>query len=229
LITPLFEKLEGVNTPIKKRKTKKLDWQLGISSGFNTWKINYVSEANGAIAARKNETEKEQLGWNSSVYLTVLRNDKWRFGSGLSYQQYFSTLDFKQEKEIQVVKKNQLLQVLINKTTGDTLKTRRGDTTVNALSTREVLHHNTFEQWRIPLTIGFQKRSGNWIYGINAGAVLNFTTRQSGKILDNTGEFQLFSNRDAIAPLRKSSIGTHISPFVGYAIAKKWSIECHPE
>jgi hypothetical protein len=226
---PSFEPLNVANAVIKKRKIKTIDWQLGISSGLNTLKMNYLSDSSAAIAALKKETEKGQLGWQSSLHLTALQNDKWRFSTGLTYAQYFSKLDYKQEKTVQVLKKNQLLQVWINTSTGDTLQTRRGDTTVNALSTRQVVHHNSFQQLSIPLTFGIQNQLGNLAYGINAGAVLNFTLAQSGKLIDGKGELSLFSNGDALAPLRKSSIGAQISPFVGYAIAKKWSIECHPQ
>jgi hypothetical protein len=226
---PLLDGVITANRTQNKRKRKEIDWQLGISLGLNTMKMNYASDSSAAIATLKNKTEKWQLGWNSSAHLTVLRNDKWRFSTGLAYEQYFLKLNFKQEKAIQVLKENQLLQVWINTSTGDTLQTRRGDTMINALSIREVVHYNTFQQLSIPFAVGIQNHSGNWIYGINIGAVLNFTLGQSGKLIDDKGEFQLFSNGDSLAPLRKSRIGTQISPFVGYAITKKWSIECHPQ
>ena len=226
---PLLNGLSRTNNAPQKHKTQNIDWQLGISSGLNTMKMNYASDSSAAIATLKNQTEKGQLGWQSSAYLTVVRNDKWRFSTGLAYQQYYSKLDYKQEKTIQVLKKNQLLQVWINTSTGDTLQTRRGDTMINALSTREVVHHNAFQQLSIPLTVGIQNHRGNWIYGIHTGVVLNITLAQSGKLIDDKGEFQVFSNGDALAPLRKSSMGAEVSPFVGYSFTPKWSIECHPQ
>jgi hypothetical protein len=225
----LFETLDMPIAANKKKKRKTFDWQLGISTGVNTLAINYASDSSAAIAALKNEAEKGQLGWNSSVHFTLLRNDKWRFSTGLTYAQYSSKLDYRQEKMIKVLKTNQLLQVWINKQTGDTLRTRRGDTTVNALSVREVVHHNSFQQLSIPLTIGIQNRVGNWIYGINAGTVLNFTTQQAGKTIDNSGELQLFSNGDVLSPLPKTSLGLQISPLVGYSITRNWSINCQPQ
>ena len=219
-----------------KQKETQLSWQLGLWGGLNQTRIQYQSKAASDLAELKEETEKGLMAYSVGASVSMLWKKRWSLNSGLEYHQQFIKFDYLEQKNINVQKDNHLLKAWIHSTTKDTLKTLYGDTTIVALSKREVVHYNQYQKWSIPISIGFEQGKGSFIYGLKAGAVLNFSIAQSGKVLDEDTNILLFDKNSPAAPFKSFDLGFRVSPVLGYRISERlaftfspqWNWQLHP-
>lgn len=205
------------------RKSNNLSWQAGIFAGINTTLLRF-NATDQAISSLKNESEDLLPGFSTGIHSTLIWKKRWVFNSGLEHHRLWSKLDYEQERTVQVFKENQLLEVRYDQTTGTVLSERFGDTTINALETRRVLHYNQYQLASIPLEVGFVRQSGKFQYGLTAGAVLNFRIAQSGKTIRSDGSITAFNSDDEGAPFPAMQIGVSASPFLRYALTDRWGI-----
>jgi len=229
-ILPTSSTLElAENEEFKIRKKPPVQFEVGLTNGINTLHVKHKSNDYSDLADLKNTTEKQDWGTSHGINAGLLFKDRWLLNSGIEYHQLWSKFDYEEVKQIQVLKQNQLLRVWVDAMTGDTLNVLYGDTLVNAISTRTVIHHNSYQRFSVPLEIGIQKNIEKMTYGIKAGAVFNFTNQQSGKTFDQFGEIVSFDENDATTLLKSFDIGLRISPFVGYQLSENWAITLQPQ
>lgn len=212
------------NTP----KSSKLTWQGNVVVGTNLTKINYTSSKYSALATQKNQAEHLQLGTTTALNIGVAMKKHWTIGTGFAYNQLWSKFEVTQQKSSTELKQNQLLKVWIDTQTGRVLKELYGDTAITTVTTRTVRHYNRFEQYSIPLHIGYQTHSGKFTYGISSGVALNFVTSQTGKRFDTNGNIITFNASDANTPFKKQSFGFYLGATVGYEWHKHWNIILTP-
>jgi len=215
----------------KPKKNESIVWHIGILGGANVIDIKYGSEdvpLLPELARLKTVSEKKEYGTTLGIQTGVLLKNRWLINSGIEYHQLWSKLDFEEQKNIQVLKENQLLKVWIDQFTGDTLQKYYNDTLVNAVAYRDLLHHNKYRKFSIPIEIGIQQDYEKFIFGLTAGAVFNFTTLQSGKTINKDQEVIDFEKDDSTAPFKNFDIGFRISPSVGYQLSDRWTISLQP-
>jgi len=217
------------NEQHKVQRNLPIKWQADLFGGINTRYTNHQSNDYSDLADLKNTTAKQDLGTSYGINAGLVFKDRWLLNSGIEYHQLWSKFDYEEIKQFQVLKEDVLLRIWVDAATGDTLNTLYGDTLVNAISTRTVLHYNQFQRVSIPLEIGVQQNHGKFLYGITAGTVFNFTNQQSGRTLDASGEIIDFSGNDATAPYKSFDIGLRVSPLVGYQLSENWSLTLRPQ
>lgn len=138
-------------------------------------------------------------------------------------------MDYEKVENIQISKEDELLTVWIDATTGDTLRQRYGDTIINAISTRTVLHHNNYQRFSIPIEFGVLKNTEKLIYGMKVGAIFNFTNTQSGRTIDKANQVVDFTNNDTTSLFKAFDIGLRLSPLIGYRLSEHWSVNLQPQ
>ncbi len=211
------------------QKEDQLSWQLGLWGGLNQTRIQYQSKEASDLAKLKEETEKGLMGYSAGAAVSMVWKKRWFLNSGLEFHQQFIKFDYLEQKNINVQKDNHLLKAWINSTTKDTLKKAYGDTMIVALSNREVVHYNQYRKWSIPIAIGFEQGKGSFIYGLSAGAVLNFSAAQSGKILDENAEILVFDKNSAAAPFKSFDLGFRVSPILAYRFGERLAFTFSPQ
>lgn len=208
---------------------KSLAWQIGAWGGGNRTSFQYKSGSMSDLTQLKEQTERVGLGKSFGVSTSLLWENRWLLSTGIEYHQLWSTFEYKEEQPIQVNKENQLLRVWVDAATSDTLASEYGDATVNALAIRNVVNHNKYQRFSIPIGVGFQQTSAKVVYGVTASGLLSFTTSQSGKTLNEGAEIIDFDKNSTVAPFKAFNVGARVSPFLGYRISTGWTIKVNPQ
>lgn len=207
------------------KQASNWQWQLAFSSGFNTSQLQFGGNAPAGLAALRNRSTSAFIGTSYAAGLTAIRNNTWLLGTGLEWHKQWEKFDYRQEQDTQILKSNQLLQVWLNRSNGDTLKAIYGDTLVHGLITREVVHYNQYEHLSIPLLLGWQKQVKNWRLATMAGPVLNVALRQTGKMLNDSSTIVSISQ----GPFAKIQAGISAGATLSYQLTGRWAIGLRPQ
>ncbi|MEM1319161.1 MAG: hypothetical protein AAGG75_02830 [Bacteroidota bacterium] len=210
-------------------KRPSIRWSVGVSGGVNTLHFNYQSDDFSDVANLKKDAENKFLGISYGIHAGLLLNNRWSLHSGVERHQLWSKFEYEQQKDIQVEKKEHLLKVWVDATSGDTLNRLYGDTSASALATRNVIHYNEYQRLSLPLEVGLQHQAGKFGYGIRAGLVLNLTTQQSGRTLDPMGEIISFEDNSSISTFQSFDIGLRLSPLLAYQLTEQWTLHLQPQ
>ncbi len=204
-------------------------WSASLIGGANMLRLNYASSQYPDLANTKSNSESAYLGTTLGFNTGVLLNDIWTINTGIEYHQLWSKFDRVNVSSGQVNKVDEILKIVLNSSTGDTINIIRGDTLVNATFTQRVQHFNSFKRLSIPLEFGFRKQVDKVFYGLKVGAVFNLTLGQSGKGLNNNGDIVLFAKDDTNSPLQPSDISLRLSPIIGYKLTDNLAISMTPQ
>jgi hypothetical protein len=211
-----------------KKRTHPL-WCLSIASGAGSMAFRYRSSALDSVADAKSRTEKSLGGYNNGIYLTRFFGQHRFLQTGLEHHTFWSKLDYQQVRDVQVLKKNQLMAIVVNiHNPVDTLKRIYGDTLVTVREERTVIHYNQYRQWALPLEFGLQHKRGRLVYGFTAGPAFYLTTLQSGKVLNTSGQIVAFDSQHQAAPFQKFGLGLRGTVSVGCQVAPRWTILLRP-
>jgi hypothetical protein len=222
-------RLATSNNDIEVDKPKKFSWQFSLLGGANNFLFKYSTVESSALATQKNESDTGQWGYQFGFQTTLVFNKQWVISSGLNYQNLYSRFDLVRQINTQVLQEDVILQVLVDGNTGEILNSILGDTLVNAMTTRTIVHHNRYQQFSIPLDFGFQKTHRSFIYGMQTGIGFHFVTTQSGKTLDLDGEIIDFDADSQYTPFRSFHLGLRLSPLVGYQLSNQWALTLQPQ
>ena len=222
-------RLNASDNDIEVDKPKIHSWQFSLLGGANNFLFNYSTTEPSALARQKNESETGQWGYQLGFQTDLVFNNQWVISSGLSYHNLYSRFDLVGQTNTQVFKEDVILQVLVDSNTGEVLNSIMGDTIVNAVTTRNIVHHNRYQQFSIPLDFGFQKIHRGFIYGLRAGLGFHYVSAQSGRALDLDGEIVVFDTDSTYTPFRSFHIGFRFSPLTGYQFSNQWAITFQPQ
>ena len=210
-------------------KPKRLSWQFSLLGGVNNFLFTYSTAEPSALAAKKNESETGQWGYQLGLQTGLVLHKHWVISSGLRYQNLYSRFDLVRQTNTQIFKEDEIKKVWLDSNTGDVLNSIVGDTLVDAIRTRTVVHHNRYQQFSVPLDFGFQKTHRSFIYGLQAGVGFHFVSSQSGKTLDLDGEIIDFDADSSYTPFRSFHIGFRLSPLAGYSLSNQWALTLQPQ
>ena len=208
----------------KETKPKDINFALGVNGGVNWNNQNYKGAP--TFGSLRNSAESGDYGQSYGVEAIMTLNDHWIIQTGFEYHKFWSKFDYLNTQTEQVLKENQLTKVWLNGS--DTLRTEYNDVFVNRTSTREVLHHNQYNQLSIPLEFGFKNRTGKLSYGLTLGTSFNFIFNQSGKSFDELLDITEYDNNSVAKPLNDFNIGLRVNPFVGYHVSEKLMLGLKP-
>lgn len=223
-----FPKVNNLQNKISLDKQKAFSWQFSLFGGANNFLLNYSSTEAPLLADLKDQSNTGMWGYNIGFKTALVLNNSWVFSSGLEYQNLYSRFELNTVKSTQVLVEDTIIKVWIDSNTGEVLNSVIGDALVDATTTRTVVHHNTFQQFTIPFDIGYQTVRRSFIYGLHAGASLNYITAQSGRTLSLDEEFVSFDSNSDYTPFRSFHIGLRLSPLVGYQLSNTWALTLQP-
>lgn len=210
-------------------EAKNSSWEISIWGGMNSTNLNFRSDLLPALASVKNNAEKKQLGMSFGLDLSKVWNNKYMINSGLEYHHAWSKFDYIKIDSANVLKENQLVKIWVNTSTGDTINRLYDDVNVNSVTTLKIIHHNKYQRFTIPIQFGLQKSTQTIVYGLSAGATFNVTISQSGRTLDSNANIVAFDNDSPASTFKPFGIGLRISPFIGYRISEKLTLNIQPQ
>jgi len=223
-----FPRITSLTVDPEDSKEKNVQFRLGIYGSASNINFQYQADNPSSLLTLKEETDSGIWGGGTGLEAGLNWNNGFLINSGVEYHLLQSKFDYFKEGNIQVLKEDELLIIWIDQTTNDTIKTYYGDTLVNAIQTREVVHYNQYKLISIPLELGYQKQFNKMTLGISAGISFNLAFSQSGKTVDKNEEIALFDKTSSFAPLQNFSIGYRLSPYVNYQLSEKTSLSFKP-
>jgi len=150
-------------------------WSIGLSSGVIFWNPSFEGQM---IGQHKAQTEKALISHGSHFNVSLLLNDKWEISSGLSFAQRNSRLQFSGVKDTTVSVNRDV--TLVNPNTGNAVGQQSMNLDASAQISRNVIHHNSYQQWSIPLYL-----SRNWLsdrrFAIKTGAGIEYAFSGTAK------------------------------------------------
>lgn len=248
-LKPLSERfmnlnLKGFNVPsytlsniadTRPKNSQPSKWKIEFVGGANVIHLkSYAKFLNTEFAEAKNKSTKLFPGSSFGVLVNYKLHRNLLINSGIEYHQLQSKFDYQDEKDIDLVKEDQLLKVWISETTGDTLNLLRMDTTVSAKEIRTVVHYNQYNRITIPIEFGIRRNNGQLIYGLSGGPVFNYTISQTGKNLSLIGVADIGSENKQFAFLEfglrlRSVIGLQINEKIAITLQPQWTWSHTPE
>ena len=214
---------------ILSQEPDNISWELSAWAGINTLQTKYNSTTLNDLASLKNKTDKSEIGSSFGLKTSLLWKKRYLISTGIEYHDMWSVFDVEISTPIQVLKENQLLNVWIEGTTGDTLHEEYGNILVNADSIHKVIHYNNYQRLSIPIELGVQHNTQKFVFGVSAGAILNFTRNQTGRTFNKNSEIVNFDKESTTRTLNPFSIGLRINPNIGYRIKNNWTIKFEPQ
>ncbi len=216
--------------PIKS-SAAKMDWQVGFFAGINNANLNFIPDPNEQtiLGDLKEQTEKGYWGSTYGIHVSAYARKSWMMKTGFELNDLWTKFDYTKVSTTPILKEDFLLKVWLDETQMDTLQTLYGDTLIDAIVTREVIHFNQYRQFSIPVLFGFYKKLDKLNLGMSAGPVLNFTTKQSGRSLDGQSEIAFFEQSDSSAPMNSFGIALRIEPTIGYHLTDNFSVNLYPQ
>jgi len=167
--------------PIKK---KVLTWEMEATAGANKLRGSYTKPTNLAgIGTASNESGS--YGSSYGLKVGVLWKKHWILKTGFEYHQLWSQFNYDESTTVMVPKDSILSQVIFDPLADSTVnRIYELNTSINATATRKVVHHNKYKLYSIPIAFGWQNTKERLLYGVSAGASLNFVRGQEGRRLD---------------------------------------------
>ena len=215
LVSQLIEKtpFKLVHNPnLLTQKTTNHHLSLALGSGINYWQLNQTETGKDNLLAGK---DKALIGLSSSLQLNYLLQPNWAISTGLNYRQLNSRMNFFKEETTQEKRENVLVGFRILSITNDTTKIY-SDTAVNVTRTRQIVHHNSFKQWSIPMMIKYLVRKNRIELGLGLGTQLTLQSKDNGRVvyqnvIDFNTENRFYSTNFTWAILGSVELNYHLN------------------
>ncbi len=223
-----FPKITSLSVDQEDSKEKTVQFRLGLYGSASNINFQYQADNPSSLLTLKEETDSGRWAGGAGIEAGLIWKERFSFHTGLEYHLLQSKFDYFKEGDIKVLKEDELLIVWIDETTNDTIKTFYGDTLVNALQSRKVIHYNQFKLLSIPLELGYQKQFNKMTLGISAGISFNLALSQNGKTINKDEEIAIFDKTSSFAPLQNFSIAYRLSPYINYQLSERTSLSLKP-
>ena len=122
--------------------------------------------------------------------------------TGLSYNAHYATFDWTTSRDTVIWRDNQ-----------------PGGELVNAIADRRVRHQQALQWLSLPVSLGIESRHQRLSLGVQAGLGLNYMISQSGRSLDEDGQFITYgSDVEAPDPFNNCFLSSHLGLQLGYQL-----------
>lgn len=173
---------------------------------------SYSDTANSAYMQQRKASTKLLFAYSAGIRYTKVYGSGMSVRTGINYSQVNETF--------RSVKGQETRNVYITNTNGDTIGTSTVTGTLYKQST------NKYRSIDIPLTVGYELGNGKLHANVNAGAVINIYSKQSGLVLDKNGN-ALDINSDKTASEYKFKTNAGISITGGVSVYYKLNDKLH--
>lgn len=203
---------------------------IGVSAGIGLpfrKMVNHSVESE--LYVGRQSTEHPLYLTNIQADAGLLLDDSWSIKSGIEWQQAVEQFSYKKFDATRLEYKT------------DDITGRIDDTSlVRGLLTEQF--GNKYTMLNIPLYLGYEKRFGRWVFGIEGGVGFNIHFRTSGKVLVDDQKIQSLDNRHDIyasstgiswrvgaSCLRSIAPGTMVyARLMCMAYPDSWTLSTHP-
>ncbi len=202
--------------------------RIDLYSGINYNNHNYAS-SNVKVDALKNESESTfsgntfGLAISKPIYNNILGT------IGIEYNNLWTKTEVNLSIDSSKALIDEIVKVIIDPQTQDTIDVFRDSVTVYALYTRELIHHNNVKTISFPLSFGFHHKMRQLDLGINLGIVYSLRIQQTGKGYNNQGEIFEFNEESSTLPFKKSSVAFRLRPIIRYKFNESYSLSFSPQ
>jgi hypothetical protein len=214
--------VEGV-APLAYSPLKGLEF--GVYGGFNRTGIAYTNDADPNVAQFKNQSERGE--WGSTFGLSARKQIKngWFAELGVEKSTSWTKFEYDAEYTVDAFFENELIEIVIDGSTGDTTDLVYGTAEGTIFHDRYVKDYTKVSMTSIPLMVGKTFDLNTIHVGISAGPVLNLVQSQEGLVFNLDSEIVRFDSAGENAPLDEVDLGARISGFVNYKLNQTWSIQ----
>ncbi len=210
--------------PLKK---KALSWEIEATTGANKLMGNYLLPTDVVIGT---SSENGEYGSSYGLKVGILWKKNWTLKTGFEYHQLWSEFNYDFSEKENIPKNNTLAQVVINPLTDSTVNRIYVDTFIATRTTgHEIVHHNQYKLYSIPLEIGWQNQKERFLYGLSVGASMNFVRGQEGRRLDGESIVMDFDSVSDLRAFKDFGIGLRVTPMVGYRLTPRLSVRITPQ
>ena len=154
--------------PFIKKEAFHPKWSFGLSSGVIFWNPGFEGQM---IGQHKAQSEKALVSHGTHFNLSFLLNDKWEISSGLSFANRNSRLEFSGVKDTTVAVDR--VVTLVNPDTGNQVGQQSMNLDASAQIYRNLIHHNNYQQWSVPLYLSRNWRSNKRL-NLKTGAGIEY-------------------------------------------------------
>jgi hypothetical protein len=142
--------------------------------GSSDYSFRSISDTSNSYAQQRKSTVKSALGYSAGVRYTKVFKNGMSFRTGINYSQINETFTYVQGH----ITRN----VYITDNAGDTTGTYSVSGTQYQKST------NKFRSIDIPLMAGYEAGNGRLHTDLNAGVMVNLSSRETGSVIDKNGD-----------------------------------------
>lgn len=198
--------------------------EFGLYGGFNRTGIAYTYDADPNVAQFKNQSESGE--WGSTFGLSIRKQIKngWYAESGIEKNTSWTKFEYDSEYTVDAFFENELIEIVIDGSTGDTTDLIYGTAEGTIFHDRYVKDYTKVSMTTIPLMLGKTFDLNTIHIGISAGPVLNLVQSQEGRLFNRDSEIIAFDSAGADAPLDEVDLGARISGYVNYELSQSWSV-----
>lgn len=168
--------------------------------------------------------------WTSSQELELkLGINNWSISSGFRLQNMKTRFNYESTILSKILKNDQLVKIIIDSESMDTIDMVFKDTLVNRSTYRKVVHHNNLRQYSIPLRIGYQLEKGKMVLGMEIGLIGNWAVPYKGVNLVDIDTVADYSTESVSMPFKILTVGSTIKPYVRYNLNSSIGISMFSE
>jgi len=215
-------RLESLNLEpsIFKENSPILSFHLfSMTSGVSMWNFGY-----GNNIPERGSFEKNRLSFSNQLSYTFRLANDFNLTTGISYHQLESRLEWSQElNSVTIILRDTISQIQTNSLTGERIPIR-GDVEVSVDARRNIIHHNQYRIFQVPLLFGrsinFKER---WRMNLSLGGALNIHSLNKGR---NVYQGELTDFSSSSTEFLDSRFYTHfLTQYdIGYKFNEKWGV-----
>ncbi len=205
---------------IEPAKNNYKRWNIMIYASANQWSNAYQNQDTGE---RLNQDERPLPSFELGLSAGYNLNRKWKLSTGLSYRRLESRLDFSEAWDTIVVR--EFVDVVINNFVNGDIVTDSlyKEAELETVATRQVIHHNSYTQYSIPISIERQWTfDKGWSGYLGTGLRYNFLRSGNGRTLNISNS----DNRQFDVVDIDGSIFRHSFEILGSAGIQKLVTDC---
>ena len=195
-----------------------LDWFISPDYAFRTLKA--TDAASVEEAEQRDKSESFLYAYSTGIRFSAVAENGLAFRSGISYSQINEKFDYVNANETRISIKNEF------NTNGEIISS---DTTIQK-GTHVKTSYNRYRMIDIPLILGYEVESKNFVYSVNGGVYLNLLFTQKGDFLGENGPVNFTSNRTDSYRAFKDKLGFSLFGSFGfnYKLGKYMQILIEP-
>lgn len=211
----------------KLARTNQRNTIVDLYGGINQTDFSYTL-TDSKIESLLNASTTSFIGntFGAAISHPIFRNTKGAIG--IEHQNLWTQTKINIDTRTTTFLDSQLVKVIIDSESLDTIEFVYQDTLVGANYQREIIHHNNIKTISIPFNLGYHYSFNKIEIGINLGLVYSIRYHQNGKAYNNQGVIVSYDNSSLVRPYDKYAFSLRLAPIVRYNFNDHYSAVLSP-